>query len=110
MPGPHRQATQRTTFVPAMRDTQVGAAIVGRATSVRKSGPRTEEIGMRSIAWIAFGGALLLASGAARADVVGSFEGTLAGKSGSVAMSAVFKQTGRVVSGTVALPGDLAPY
>ena len=65
---------------------------------------------MRSIAWIAFGGAVLLAAGAARADVVGSFEGTLASKSGTLPVSAVFKQTAKIVSGTVALPGTLATY
>jgi len=65
---------------------------------------------MRSIAWIAFGGAVLLVAGAARADVVGSFEGTLASKSGTVPISAVFKQVAKVVNGTVALPGDLATF
>jgi hypothetical protein len=65
---------------------------------------------MRSIAWIAFGGAVLLAAGAARADVVGSFEGTLSGKAGTMPISAVFKQAAKVVNGTVALPGDLATF
>jgi hypothetical protein len=65
---------------------------------------------MRSIAWIAFGGAVLLAGGAAHADVVGSFEGTLASKSGTQPISAVFKQVGNVVNGTVALPGNLATF
>ena len=65
---------------------------------------------MRSIAWIAFGGAVLLVAGAAQADVVGSFEGTLASKSGTVPISAVFKQVAKVVNGTVALPGDLATF
>lgn len=65
---------------------------------------------MRSIAWIAFGGAVLLAAGAARADVVGSFEGTLASKSGTLPVSAVFKQTAKIVNGTVALPGTLATF
>ena len=65
---------------------------------------------MRSIAWIAFGGAVLLAAGAARADVVGSFEGTLSSKSGTQPISAVFKQVANVVNGTVALPGNLATF
>jgi hypothetical protein len=65
---------------------------------------------MRSIAWIAFGGAVLLAAGAAHADVVGSFEGTLSNKSGPQPISAVFKQVGNVVNGTVALPGNLATF
>jgi hypothetical protein len=65
---------------------------------------------MRSIAWIAFGGAVLLAAGAARADVVGSFEGTLSNKSGTQPVSAVFKQAAKVVNGTVALPGSLATF
>jgi hypothetical protein len=65
---------------------------------------------MRSIAWIAFGGAVLLAAGAARADVVGSFEGTVSSKSGTQPISAVFKQVGNVVNGTVALPGNLATF
>jgi hypothetical protein len=65
---------------------------------------------MRSIAWIAFGGAVLLAAGAARADVVGSFEGTLSSKSGTQPISAVFKQVAKVVNGTVALPGNLATF
>jgi len=65
---------------------------------------------MRSIAWIAFGGAVLLAAGAAHADVVGSFEGTLSSKSGTLPVSAVFKQAAKIVNGTVALPGTLATF
>jgi hypothetical protein len=65
---------------------------------------------MRSIAWIAFGGAVLLAA-SARADVVGSFEGTLAAKkSATMPVSAVFKQVAKIVNGTVALPGDVATF
>jgi hypothetical protein len=66
---------------------------------------------MRTIAWIALGGALVVASGgSARAQVVGSFEGSLAGKAGTVPVAAVFKQVERIVSGTVALPGDLETF
>ena len=65
---------------------------------------------MRSIEWIAFGGAVLLAAGAAHADVVGSFEGTLSSKSGTLPVSAVFKQAAKIVNGTVALPGTLATF
>jgi len=65
---------------------------------------------MRSIAWIAFGGAVLLAASGARADVVGSFEGTLSSKAGTQPISAVFKQVAKVVNGTVALPGTLATF
>src|SRR5437016_14590997 len=65
---------------------------------------------MRSIAWIAFGGAVLLAAGA-QADVVGSFEGTLSNKkSGTLPVSAVFKQAANIVNGTVALPGTVAMF
>ena len=53
---------------------------------------------------------MLLAAGAARADVVGSFEGTLATKSGTQPISAVFKQVAKVVNGTVALPGNLPTF
>jgi hypothetical protein len=65
---------------------------------------------MRSTAWIAFAGAALLVGATARAQVVGSFEGTIAARSGSVGVAAVFKQDDRLVSGTVALPGDLAAF
>jgi hypothetical protein len=66
---------------------------------------------MRSIAWIASGGALIASLvGSARAEVNGSFEGALAGKAGSVPVAAVFKQVERVVTGTVALPGDLETF
>jgi hypothetical protein len=66
---------------------------------------------MRSIAWIAFGGAFITTlAGNARADVVGSFEGALVGKAGSVRVATVFKQVERFVTGTVALPGDLETF
>ena len=48
----------------------------------------------------------------ARADVTGSFDGSLTGKkiAQPLAASAVFSQVDRGVSGTVALPGDLATF
>lgn len=67
---------------------------------------------MRSIAWIAAGGALVatLAAGPARAQVTGTYDGTIAAKSGPVPIAAVFTEVTGGVTGTVALPGDLATF
>jgi hypothetical protein len=64
---------------------------------------------MRSIVWITVCAAVVTAA-PARAQLVGSFEGTLARKSGAVPVAAVFKQVDAGISGTVALPGDLATF
>lgn len=54
----------------------------------------------------------ILAVSVAQADMTGSFDGNLAGKKLSQPLSAAaaLSQTGRVVTGTVALPADLATF
>ena len=55
--------------------------------------------------------ATLTVAVSARADVTGSYDGTLTPKKTEpVAASAVFTQTDTALSGTVALPADLATF
>ena len=55
--------------------------------------------------------ASLAAAVSARADVTGSYDGTLTPKkTAAVAASAVFTQTSTALSGTIALPADLATF
>ena len=56
-------------------------------------------------------GSLAVAS-VARADATGSFDGTLSGKKipAPIAASAVFTVNGKFITGTVALPADLATF
>src|SRR5262249_49851515 len=52
-----------------------------------------------------------LTAASARADVTGSYDGTLTPKKAdSVAASAVFTQTDTALTGTIALPADLANF
>ena len=52
----------------------------------------------------------LAAASSARADLSGSFDGTLAAKgvAAPIAVAAAVSQVGRVANGTIALPADLA--
>ncbi len=52
------------------------------------------------------------AAGLARADVTGSYDGSVAVKkpASTVATSAVFSTAGKLVNGTIALPADLPTY
>lgn len=64
---------------------------------------------MRSI--VGVGLMLLAVVSPAWGQLEGTFEGTSTARaSGSVAVAAVFKQVGRVVTGTVALPGELPTF
>jgi hypothetical protein len=54
----------------------------------------------------------LIGSPPAQADVTGSYDGTLTSKQSTeaIAAAAVFAQSGKAVTGTVALPGDLTTF